>query len=290
MKYFEVEFSVNPYSEEACDVLSSLLADVGFETFVPKAEGLEAYIQQAFYDEESVRQLTKDFPLPHFNISFITREAPDEDWNQRWEEEGFEPIVIDSLVGIHDTRHTCPSPCTYDITINPRMAFGTGTHPTTRQILRQLCSMDMQDKSIVDAGCGTGVLGFLCSMRGAKDVFSYDIDSWSVENTKINADLNGITNIRVQEGDASVLSSSPMFDLLIANINRNILLQDMPRFAKVLKPKGQLLLSGFYESDIPLLLQKGEELGLSLEKETCEEGWAMLFLRKCEQTDFNCPR
>ena len=280
MKYYEVVFSVKPYREEACDILSSLLADVGFETFVPDDEGIIAYIQQAFYDEEAIRQIANDFPLPQTDISFITREAPDEDWNQRWEEEGFEPIVIDHLVGIHDTRHTCPSPCDYEITINPRMAFGTGTHPTTRQILRQLCSMNMQGLSVVDAGCGTGVLGFLCSMRGAKEVFGYDIDSWSVENTKINAELNNITNISVREGDASVLPAEPMFDLLIANINRNILLQDMSHFAKVLKQGGQLLLSGFYEADVPLLVRKGEETGLSLEKETCEEGWSMLLLRR----------
>lgn len=280
MKYYEVQFTVKPYSEEACDVLSSLLADAGFESFVPTEEGLEAYVQQSLYDEQTVSQITIDFPLPHVSITFVTREAPDEDWNQRWEEEGFEPIVIDSLVGIHDTRHTCPVDCTYDITINPRMAFGTGTHPTTRQILRQLCTMPLQGKSIVDAGCGTGVLGFLCSMRGARDIFSYDIDSWSVENTEINAQLNGITNLRVLEGDASVLPSNPMFDLLIANINRNILLNDLPRFAQVLKPGGQLLLSGFYEADAPLLIQKGAALGLSLEKETSEEGWEMMVLRK----------
>ena len=280
MKYYEVVFSIKPYREETCDILSSLLADVGFETFVPNSEGIVAYIQQTFYDEKAIRQIANGFPLPQTDISFITREAPDEDWNQRWEEEGFEPIVIDRLVGIHDTRHSCPSPCTYEITINPRMAFGTGTHPTTRQILRQLCSMDMQGLSVVDAGCGTGVLGFLCSMRGAKGVFSYDIDSWSVENTKINAELNNITNISVREGDASVLPAEPMFDLLIANINRNILLQDMSHFAQVLKQGGQLLLSGFYEADVPLLVRKGEEIGLSLEKETCEEGWSMLLLRR----------
>ena len=186
---------------------------------------------------------------------------------------------MDDLVCIHDTRHTDVPSCTYDIVINPRMAFGTGTHPTTRQILRQLCVMSLESKRIIDAGCGTGVLGLLCSMRGASEVFSYDIDEWSVENTRVNAELNHIYNIKVQEGDAAVLPQNGTYDLLIANINRNILLADMPRFAKALHQGGQLLLSGFYEKDAMSLIEKGRLLGFELERQNSEDGWAMLLLR-----------
>ena len=283
MKYYEVTVCVSPYSEDACDILSALLADCGFETFVPTEQGITAYVQQAVFDESALKDTIEQYPLPDYTIRYEVSEAPDEDWNQAWEEEGFEPIILDDLVCVHDTKHTDVPACRYDIIINPRMAFGTGTHPTTQQILRQLCQMSLEGLRIIDAGCGTGVLGFLALKCGASEVFAYDIDEWSVENTKINAELNGLTNIVIKEGDASMLSQTADYDLLIANINRNILLGDMPRFAQALKTNAQLLLSGFYEADAPLLIEKGKELGFELEKQTCENGWAMLLLVRCEK-------
>ena len=278
MKYYKVEFRVEPRSEEACDVLSALLADEGFETFVPGEQGLTAYVQQQLYDEEAVRGIVDNFLMPDCNISFTCEAAPDEDWNETWEAEGFEPIVIDSLVCVHDTNHPAPKTCDYDIIVNPRMAFGTGTHPTTQQILRQLCSMDLEGLRVVDAGCGTGVLGFLCAKRGASEVFAYDIDEWSVSNTLVNAELNNIYNIKVCEGDSAVLPQDGEFDLLIANINRNILLGDMPRFANALREGGRLLLSGFYEADAQSLIDRAREFGLEPEKSSQQSSWALLLL------------
>lgn len=280
MKYFEVTFCVSPYSEDACDILSASLAESGFETFVPTEQGITAYVQQALFDESALKDAIEQYPLPDYTIRYEVNVAPDEDWNQAWEEEGFEPIVLDNLVCVHDTKHTEVPECRYDIIINPRLAFGTGTHPTTQQILRQLCAMKMEGLRVVDAGCGTGVLGLLCAMRGAKEVFAYDIDEWSAENTKINAELNGIQHIIIKEGDSSVLPQETDYDLLIANINRNILLGDMGRFAQALKTGGKLLLSGFYETDVPLLVEKGKELGFRLEKQSAQDGWAMLLLAK----------
>lgn len=280
MKYYEVTFCVSPYNEDACDILSALLADSGFETFVPTEQGITAYVQQAVFDESALKDAIEQYPLPDYAISYEVSEAPNEDWNQTWEEEGFEPIVLDDWVCVHDTKHTDVPTCRYDIIINPRMAFGTGTHPTTQQILRQLCQMPLEDLRVIDAGCGTGVLGFLALKRSAREVFAYDIDEWSVENTKINAELNDVHNIIIKEGDASVLPQAEDYDLLIANINRNILLADMPRFAQALKTNAQLLLSGFYEADAPLLLEKGQGLGFELEKQTSKDGWAMLLLTK----------
>lgn len=277
MKYFEVKFTINPFDEVTRDILTALLGDAGFESFVPDDEGMLAYVQQKDYDESAVQTIESGFV--NHSIRHTVSEAPDEDWNQTWEEEGFEPIVLDQLVCVHDTRHTDVPSCRYDIVINPRMAFGTGTHPTTRQILRQLCEMDLEGRCIIDAGCGTGVLGLLCAKRGASEVFAYDIDEWSVENTRVNAELNGISNLSVCEGDAAVLPQDGRHDLLIANINRNILLADMPRFAKALHLGGQLLLSGFYEADVESLLEKGRLLGFELEKQTAEDRWAMLLLR-----------
>lgn len=280
MKYYKLDFIAEPLNEEVCDVLSALLADVGFETFVPTEEGLTAYIQQQFYDDEAVVNIVDNFLIPNCSITFTCEEAPDEDWNKTWEAEGFEPITIDELVCVHDTRHSAPKECKYDIIVNPRMAFGTGTHPTTQQILRQLCDMPLEGKRIIDAGCGTGVLGFLCAKRGANEVFAYDIDEWSVNNTLINAELNNIYNIKVCEGDSSVLPQTEDYDLLIANINRNILLGDMPRFANALCKRGQMLLSGFFESDVQQLVEKGKELGFEVEKTTQQESWAMMLLTK----------
>ena len=280
MKYYETHFCVQPYNEDACDVLSSLLADIGFETFVPMETGLTGYIQQTQFCPEAVEELISNFPLEGYSLSYDYQEAPNEDWNQTWEEEGFQPVTIGNLVCVHDTKHAAESVCRYDICINPRMAFGTGTHPTTQQILHHICNMELQGMRVVDAGCGTGVLGILCSLRGASEVFAYDIDEWSTENTVINAQLNNIQNIVVKEGDASVLPQEESYDLLIANINRNILFNDIPRFSAALKKNAQLLLSGFYEEDAPLLIEKGKELGFRLEKQSAQDGWTMLLLTK----------
>lgn len=280
MKYYEVKFNISPYSEDAGDVLSALLADIGFETFYPSTDGLTAYIQQSLFREEELRGIVEEFIFPAVSLSYHVEEAPDEDWNQTWENEGFAPIVIDDLLCVHDTKHTDVPPCRYDIIINPRMAFGTGTHPTTRQILHHLCSTPLQGKRIVDAGCGTGVLGILCALRGAQHIFSYDIDLWSVENTRINAQLNQVDNLTVREGNVSVLPQDSDYDLLVANINRNILLSDMPRFARALTADGRMLLSGFYEADAPMLIEKGKDLGFSPELQQSSDGWAMLLLRR----------
>ena len=279
MKYYQVEFKLKPHSEEACDVLSSLLADIGFEAFVPVEGGLMGYVQQSLFDEEQLNHVVSDFILPDVEISARREEAPDEDWNQTWENEGFEPVVVDDLLCVHDANHSDVPHCRHDIIINPRMAFGTGTHATTRQILTQLCSMDLRGKRVVDAGCGTGVLSILAAQCGASEVFAYDIDEWSVENTRINAELNEIKNIIVREGDAGVLPQDSDFDLVVANINRKILLNDMPRFVRALMPEDRLLLSGFYVADIALLADKGKELGMEIETERQADGWAMLLLR-----------
>ena len=276
MKYYQAQFHIKPYREVVSDLLVAMLGECGFEAFVPTEGGFVGYVQQKDYKEEEVRKIVADYS--DYEITFSVEEAPDEDWNQTWEEEGFEPVVIDKLVCVHDTKHQNVPSCQYDIIINPRMAFGTGTHPTTQQILRQLCSMHIDGRRVIDAGCGTGVLGLLCMKCGAKEVFAYDIDEWSVENAKINARLNDIYSINIEEGDASVLPQSGDYDLLIANINRNILLNDMERFTRALKKGGKLLLSGFYETDAPLLIEKGKELGFALEKQSTQEGWTMLLL------------
>ena len=303
MKYFEVKCALQPFSEDAADVLSAMLSEIGFESFSQTEDCLLAYIQQSEWDEDRMQQVVRDFCLPDVSISYVCAEAPDEDWNQVWEEEGFQPIIIptaspfpsrgenggmprwltpplegmgEALIVVHDVKHTDVPPAKYDILITPRLAFGTGSHQTTRLILRTLAHLDLEGKHVIDAGTGTGILAIMSIKRGAASVFAYDIDEWSVENAKDNLLLNRIASPVVVCGDSSVLEGQPQADLLIANINRNILLADLPRFAKAVKPQGKMILSGFYLSDVPVLKEAAMQQGFSLLKTENEEEWAML--------------
>ena len=283
MKYFEIKCTLQPFSEVAADVLSAELAGIGFESFSVADDSLLAYIQQSEWNETRMQEVVQDFCLPDVSISYTCTEAPDEDWNQVWEEEGFQPIYLplgggqEGAIVVHDVKHTDVPPAKYDILITPRLAFGTGSHQTTRLILRTLAHLDLEGKHLIDAGTGTGILSIMGIKRGAASVFAYDIDEWSVENTKDNLLLNHIyNNVEIKVGDSSVLEGQPQADLLIANINRNILLQDLPRFAKAVKPRGQMILSGFYLADIPVLTEAAMLHGFSLLKQENEEEWAML--------------
>lgn len=278
MKYYEVKCVLNPFSQEAADLLSATLSEIGFEAFSVTEDGLTAYIQQSEWDEDKMRQSVQDFFLPDVGISYSCAEAPDEDWNQVWEEEGFQPVVIGDEVVVHDVKHTDVPPAKYDILITPRLAFGTGSHQTTRLILRTLAHLDVEGCRVVDAGTGTGILAIMAIKCGAASVFAYDIDEWSVENTRDNLLLNHIYNnvVEVQAGDSSVLEGREQADLLIANINRNILLADLPRFASAVKPGGKMILSGFYLADVPVLAEATVQHGFSLLQTESEEEWAML--------------
>lgn len=276
MKYIETDFQITPAGETASDVLCALLADAGFEAFEPTDSGVKGYVQQPLWNKEQVEALVADFPLPEVAIRFTAREASYENWNHCWEEEGFEPILIEPDICVHDTRHPAPRPVAYDIVINPRMAFGSGTHPTTQMILGTLLSMDLTGLRVMDAGCGTGVLGILALKRGAKDMVAYDIDEWSTGNARENFLLNGFTRATILLGDARVVEGQRGINLVMANINRNILLADMPTWAATLAPQGRLLVSGFYEADVPLLIEKAAALGLTPTEHRHNAEWQML--------------
>lgn len=298
MKYFEVKFHITSAEVGiASDILSALLADEGFETFEPTNDGLLAWVQQSIYSKEGVERAIGGFPLPDTRITYTVSEAPDENWNRQWEQEGFRPIVISDgdkpIIVIHDTAHDDVPEAQYDIRINPCQAFGTGSHETTRMIMRQLLAMPMSGRYVVDAGTGTGILAILCRMLGAAHVFAYDIDEWSVRNAQANLLLNDIHEaVEVHLGDSRVLPvqetlAEPLAQaisfaptLLIANINRNILLADMPRFSDSLSPEGELLLSGFYTEDVPILLKEAENHGLHPILQSQDSNWALLLLKK----------
>ena len=292
MKYFEVTCEIRPFSQDAADVLSAMLAEIGFESFSVGEDALLAYIQQSVWNEAEMQQVVQGFCLPGVSISYAVAEAPDEDWNLVWEEEGFQPVVVSEDIVVHDVKHSDVPPATYDILITPRLAFGTGSHATTRLILRTLARLDLEGKHVIDAGTGTGILAIMAVKRGAASVFAYDIDEWSVENTKDNLLLNHLPTKDLKDlkdfkdpkvpcvvvacGDSSLLEGCEKADLLIANINRNILLQDLPRFVASLKPKGRMILSGFYLSDVPVVTEATVQHGFSLLQTDSEGEWAML--------------
>jgi len=289
MKYYEVDFTMQPCMQDAQDILSALAGEAGFETFEETATGLKGYVQQALFDEDVLLQVLEGFPFENVALSYSIQEAEDKDWNEQWEQEGFEPICLPlptskrkgNLI-IHDGRHL-PSdislqPSSIMIEIDAHLAFGTGTHETTRMICSTLLEMELAGTRVLDCGCGTGILGICALKVGAASVVSYDIDEWSADNTRHNAVINRVDDrLTALCGDASVLSSfSAEFNVVLANINRNILLNDMANFRRVMAPKAQLILSGFYKNDCALLESKAQSLGLSLKATRSDGDWACL--------------
>jgi len=283
MKYLVAKFSISPNSEEARDLVAWAAGEAGFESFEETTDGLNGYVQTKIFDENTLKSNLEDLLLPNVEISFEIEEMEDKDWNETWEEAGFEPISIENKCIIFDTKQIPTDKDNYAIAIqiDAKQAFGTGTHETTRMIVEQLLCMDMSGKHILDCGCGTGILSIVASKCGASSVFAYDIDDWSVRNTKHNAEINNVSNIVVAEGDVSVIGNhEATFDIAIANINRNILLADMPHFAKSLKSEGHLILSGFYEEDADILICKAEELGLHKTSMKTTNNWCVIVLEK----------
>ena len=283
MKYYEVKFTLSPFSTDACDLLAALAGEVGFETFEDTDNGLCGYVQQQLFEREQLDALLQDFPMPGVNVSYTVEEAEDRDWNEQWEQEGFEPIIVDDRLVIHDGRHLPAAPLSLAVEIDAKLAFGTGTHETTQMVCATMLdlfeSQQSEIKRVLDCGCGTGILGIVAMKLGAQDCVSYDIDEWSVDNTRHNAVINCV-ELTPLLGDASILHEvEGTFDLVMANINRNILLQDMPLFREKMAPGGRLVLSGFYTDDISLLTAKAATLGLSMTAQRENNGWACIMLQ-----------
>ena len=276
MKYLQFNFRTSPCTEVTNDVLSATLADVGFESFMEQPGGIAAYIQKDLYDEHALRQALDDFPLPDARIDYDFLEAEDRDWNEEWERNFFQPIIIGNRCVVHSTFHHDVPQAEYDITIDPQMAFGTGHHETTGLIINELLDTDLAGRNVLDMGCGTSILAILARMRGAARCTAIDIDDWCVRNSLENIRLNRLDGIDVSQGDASSLADKGPFDVIIANINRNILLNDMQSYAARMKHGALLLMSGFYVDDIPLIEAEARRLGLQPGGHREQNRWAMV--------------
>jgi len=274
MDYIEVNFSIEPFEEYISDVLASELGEIGFDSFVPAESGLIAYVPSLLFDESKIENLLATFP---FEAGIEYEHAPIEskNWNEEWEKHYFEPIVIGNECVIHSSFHKNIPDAKYDIVIDPKMAFGTGHHETTSLVIGELLKMDLTDKKVLDMGCGTSVLAILSAMKGAKELLAIDIDTWCVENSIENIALNNITGIEVKLGGAELLKGLK-FDIILANINRNILLADMDKYASCLKKGGELYMSGFYVEDIPLIEAEANLNGLKLEYYKEKNNWAVV--------------
>lgn len=280
MNYIEAIFVCEPTNEVITEILSANLADIGFESFVESQNGITAYIQEAIFNKEMISELLKDFPIDS-EITYSTNLIADKNWNEEWEKNYFQPLIIDDKCIIRSTFHQNTASFDYNIFIDPKMSFGTGHHQTTELMIREILQDDFTEKSVLDMGCGTAILAILASMRGANPILAIDIDEWAYENAKENLELNHIQNIDVQIGGAELLNKTKQtFDIVLANINRNILLNDINAYVSVLNAGGKLYMSGFYTEDIPAITAECEKYDLTFVHSKSKDNWAVVRFSK----------
>ncbi len=278
--YYRVRIDVAECTEDITDLAAAYLADAGFESFEPDSTGLTAYIKREAGDGVKIAEESlSDFPMESdFKITGEVIEG--EDWNEEWEKNYFKPILIEGRCVIHSTFHREVPEAEYDIVIDPKMAFGTGHHDTTSQMVKHILDLSLQGKSVIDMGTGTGILGILAAMRGAERVIGIEIDEAAYENAKENVTLNGV-KMELIHGDATALSGLEPADYLFANINRNIILGDIDRYAGRLKSGGEMLLSGFYDTDIAMIAEAASRYDLREETRLVSDArWVALRLIK----------
>ncbi|NCB68501.1 MAG: 50S ribosomal protein L11 methyltransferase [Bacteroidia bacterium] len=262
MNFIQVNFSFEPFEEFMADILAAELAEIGFDSFVPGENGMQAFIPENKFDESSLKQLIADYPI-EVAVSYEIITVASKNWNEEWEKHYFEPIVIGDECVIHSSFHKNVPEARYDIIIDPKMAFGTGHHETTSLVIGEILKMDLTNKKVLDMGCGTAVLAILAAMRGATELLAIDIDNWCTENSLENIALNNVSGIEVKLGGAELLEGLH-FDIILANINRNILLADIEKYAACLTTGGELYMSGFYKADIPVIEAELNRNGLEL--------------------------
>lgn len=271
-QYIEVAILLDPFSEEMAEILTAELSELPYDMFVTEEPYLKGYIQQELYKASDVKVVLSGYPAA---ASFTATLVQGQNWNQAWESE-FQPIVVDGTVTVKALFNKDVPRTRFNIWIDPKMAFGTGYHHTTYMMLQRMLELEdfIRDRSVVDMGCGTAILAILAAKMRARKVFAVDIDAVAARSAWGNARWNRVgTRIETACGDASLLQMST-YDVLLANIHRNIILEDLPTYVRSLRHGGHLLLSGFYEDDVPLIRAAAEGLGLTFSGQSLREGWA----------------
>lgn len=273
-QYLEFNFKINPVQPWS-EILMAELIEIGFDSFTEEHDGILAYIPEELYQEENLKNVSL-MSNPEVEIAFSFSQMPNINWNEEWEK-NFSPINVENKVLIRAEFHE-EQPDLHQIIIQPKMSFGTGHHPTTHLMIQQMLDIDFTGKKVLDMGCGTSVLAIFAKQKGASDVVAIDIDEWSVENSKENAQRNQV-ELRILQGTAENLGNET-FDIILANINRNILISDIPTYVSVLNQGGTLLLSGLCFFDVADILQVCEDQGLTLKNKQQREEWCSLLLEK----------
>ncbi len=288
MKYIEFIWHALPMNDIAYDLLAADLGEIGFESFIQEDDVLKAYVQDTLLDMEAIDALVDDFALPEVKLTYTHDAVEDKNWNEEWEKNYFQPIVVGNRCVVHSTFHKDVPEAEYAIVINPQMSFGTGHHSTTSLVLQYLLDDEaivlrnnLQGGRVLDMGCGTSILGIMASKRGALSVFGVDIDEHCIINSEENVVLNHVDNLKVQLGDATSLAGTGPYNVVVANINRNILLNDMKYYVAEMADKACLIMSGFYTEDVAAIQACAEDLGLKKLEQRTNDNWAaLLFVKK----------
>jgi len=278
MDYIEVKFTCVPNNEIVNSVLSATIAEIGYESFVENENGTTAYIQGEVFNKEKLDEVVHDLPVDA-TITYTYQTIEGRNWNEEWEKNYFRPLIIDNKCIIQSTFHNVPATYEYNIYMDPKMAFGTGHHQTTGLMIREILKDDFKGKSVLDMGTGTAILAILASMRGADPITAIDIDEWAYNNALENLHLNKVENVTVKIGGAELLGDAT-YDIILANINRNILLDDIHTYASVLNPGGYLYMSGFYVEDINAITDECKKYDLTFCYNTEKEHWAAVKYQK----------
>ncbi len=276
--YIEVNIRFTPSEEMYADIMSAILGEKGFESFTFSDDVLKAYVSESVFSESLLKEAKDEFPMD-VEITSDYEIVESKNWNEEWEKNYFQPIVIGNECVIHSSFHQDTPEARFDILIDPKMSFGTGHHETTSLMLAELLKLDVTGKSFLDMGCGTAVLAILARMKDASPVTAIDIDEWAYENSLENIRLNHVSDITVKLGGAELLGTET-YDIILANINRNILLHDMHRYISCMHTGSLLFMSGFYTEDIPMIREEAEKHGLTFVSHSEKNRWvAVQFIK-----------
>ncbi|MDR2914896.1 MAG: 50S ribosomal protein L11 methyltransferase [Tannerella sp.] len=287
MEYYEVSFKYESPVETGIinDILASELGNIGFESFVPEENGLVAYVITKKYDGSLLDECLANFPLPGITFHHTHKLIEERNWNEEWEKNYFQPIRIGKECLIRASFHPEEKGFSYPIVIDPKMAFGTGNHATTYLMLCEMLKLDLKDKEVLDMGCGTAVLAILAAMKDALRIVAIDIDKWAYDNAIENCRLNNTENIEIALGGAEQINRFGTFDFIFANINRNILLEDIRYYVPALKPEGSLYMSGFYKEDIPVIEKECNQHGFFLYSFAEQDNWVAVLVKRSIKSD-----